>query len=154
MSLPNVDNWPLPGRLPWIVPHPVLHENKVNHRSYPVPKDESVRRAELAAYQILDSNPERVFDDVVRLAQSLFGVATSTVSLVDEERQWFKARVGLDVQETGRDVAFCGHTILQNTVLVVPDAQADDRFVNNSLVTGPPPISGFMPVPLSRLRLV
>ncbi len=108
-----------------------------------------MRRAELAAYQILDSDPERVFDDVVRLAQSLFGVATSTVSLVDEERQWFKARVGLDVQETGRDVAFCGHTILQNTVLVVPDAQADDRFVNNSLVTGPPHIRFYAGAPLT-----
>ncbi|MFV3517398.1 GAF domain-containing protein, partial [Mycobacterium tuberculosis] len=90
--------------------------------------------AELSAYKVLDSTSERVFDDIVRLAQSLFDVATSTVSLIDDERQWFKARVGLDVCETGRDAAFCGHAILENDVMVVPDTHADERFAANPLV--------------------
>lgn len=116
---------------------------------FPVPHDEAERIAELAAYKILDTASERVFDDVVRLAQSLFGVATSTVSLIDEDRQWFKARVGLDACETGRDAAFCGHAILESDVMVVPDALADERFANNPLVTGAPHIRFYAGAPLT-----
>lgn len=118
-------------------------------RSFPVPNDEDARLAELSAYKVLDSASERVFDDVVRLAQSLFHVATSTVSLIDDDRQWFKARIGLDVCETGRDVAFCGHAILKNDVMVVPDARADERFATNALVTGAPFIRFYAGAPLT-----
>ncbi len=118
-------------------------------RSFPVPNDEAARLAELSAYKVLDSTSERVFDDIVRLAQSLFDVATSTVSLIDDERQWFKARVGLDVCETGRDAAFCGHAILENDVMVVPDTHADERFAANPLVVGTPFIRFYAGAPLT-----
>lgn len=121
----------------------------MDQRYYPVPDDEAGRLAELAAYKVLDSASERVFDDVVRLAQSLFDVATSTVSLIDDDRQWFKARVGLDVCETGRDAAFCGYAILESDVMVVPDAQADERFAANPLVTGEPFIRFYAGAPLT-----
>lgn len=117
-----------------------IGEIGLEQRSFPVPGNEAERLAELEAYQVLDTASERVFDDVVRLAQSMFEVATSTVSLIDDERQWFKARVGLDVCETGRDAAFCGYAILESEVMVVPDARADERFADNPLVTGPPHI--------------
>ncbi|WP_163956593.1 methyl-accepting chemotaxis protein [Sphingomonas insulae] len=123
--------------------------NLLEQRPFPVPGNEAERLAELAAYQILDTASEQVFDDVVRLAQSLFEVATSTVSLIDAERQWFKARVGLEACETGRDAAFCGHAILEGEVMVVPDAAADARFADNSLVTGPPHIRFYAGAPLT-----
>lgn len=121
----------------------------MRQRSYPVPSHETERLAELATYQLLDSAPEQVFDDVVQLARSLFRVATSTVSLIDDDRQWFKARAGLDVCETGRDAAFCGHAILKNDVMVVADALRDERFANNPLVTGPPHIRFYAGAPLT-----
>lgn len=118
-------------------------------RPFPITGSEPERLAELAAYKVLDTAAERVFDDVVRLAQSMFGVATSTVSLIDGDRQWFKARIGLDVGETGRDAAFCGHAILEGDVMVVPDALADERFADNPLVTGPPHIRFYAGAPLT-----
>lgn len=121
----------------------------LNQRSFPVPGDEAARLAELTAYKVLDTGSERVFDDIVRLAQSLFDVATSTVSLIDDDRQWFKARVGLDVCETGRDAAFCTHAILQDDVMVVPDTYADERFAANPLVTGAPFIRFYAGAPLT-----
>lgn len=121
----------------------------MEQRPFPVPGNEAERLAELETYQVLDTAAERVFDDVVRLAQSLFEVATSTVSLIDDERQWFKARVGLDVCATGRDAAFCGHAILESEVMVVPDARADERFASNPLVTGPPHIRFYAGAPLT-----
>ncbi len=117
--------------------------------SFPIPVNEAERQAELLAYKVLDTASERVFDDVVRLTQSLFGVATSTVSLIDDDRQWFKARAGLEVEETERSAAFCGHAILQNAVMVVPDARADGRFAENPLVTGPPHIRFYAGAPLT-----
>lgn len=121
----------------------------MEQRSYPIASDEAARLDELAAYQVLDTAPEQVFDDIVRLAQSLFGVSTSTVSLIDDGRQWFKARAGLDLCETDRDAAFCSYAILQDDVMVVPDALADERFANNPLVTGPPFIRFYAGAPLT-----
>ena len=121
----------------------------MEQRTYPVAEHEAARLAELAAYKVLDTAPEQVFDDVVRLAQSLFGVTTSTVSLIDDGRQWFKAKAGLDVCETDRDAAFCTYAILQNDVMVVPDALADQRFADNPLVTGPPFIRFYAGAPLT-----
>lgn len=117
-------------------------------RPYPIAADERGRLAELARYRILDTAPEQVFDDTVTLARSLFGVSTSLVSLVDDERQWFKARAGLDACETGRDVAFCTYAILGDGVMVVPDARADARFSANPLVTGAPFIRFYAGAPL------
>ena len=89
---------------------------------------------------MLDTPAEERFDRVTRLATRLFGVPIALVSLVDEHRQWFKSRQGLEAAETGRDISFCGHAILDRDVLVVPDAAADQRFADNPLVTDEPAI--------------
>jgi PAS domain S-box-containing protein len=106
----------------------------------PRPPDENERLAALKSYQILDTGPEAAFDDIARLASYICGTPIALISLVDRERQWFKARLGMDQDETHRNAAFCAHAILQNDIMVVPDAQADDRFVNNPWVVSEPNI--------------
>lgn len=101
-----------------------------------------IERARLLALQslrVLDTAPEPAFDDIAALAADLFGTPMAAVSLVDDERQWFKARVGLDVCETPRDQAFCAHALAleANDVMVVEDASQDPRFATNPFVTGP-----------------
>jgi signal transduction histidine kinase len=102
----------------------------------------------LRRYDVLDTAAETAFDRVTALASRLFGTPVALVSLVDECRQWFKSRVGLDVEETPRDLAFCAHTIRGADVLVVPDARADPRFAVNPLVTGRPGIRFYAGAPL------
>ncbi len=114
----------------------------------PVPHDEQQRLARLRSYAILDTQPEQGFDDLVRLAAHLFRAPMAFVSLVDGERQWFKARVGLEACETARDVAFCAHAIVARDPLVVPDARLDPRFADNELVTGEPKIRFYAGAPL------
>ncbi|MFT3997670.1 MAG: ATP-binding protein [Asticcacaulis sp.] len=97
---------------------------------------EARRLDALRAAEILDSDPEPGFDSVTRLAADLFATPMAAVSLIDTERQWFKACVGLEVCETSRDVAFCDHAIRRDAVMVVPDATLDPRFCDNPLVTG------------------
>ena len=87
---------------------------------------------------ILDTPPEERFDRVVRFADEEFDIPTVLVSLVDEKRQWFKARVGMAACETDRESSFCGHAIVQPQIMVVPDALQDERFLDNPLVTGAP----------------
>lgn len=99
-------------------------------------RDEAERLATLKRYAILDSAPEQCFDRVVKLAARQFDVPIALVSLIDENRQWFKASCGLDATETTRDIAFCAHAILGDDVLVVLDATKDERFADNPLVTG------------------
>jgi diguanylate cyclase (GGDEF)-like protein/PAS domain S-box-containing protein len=98
------------------------------------PPDEAGRLALLHALQLLDSAPEPVFDRVTRLAGRLLGTPVALFSLVDRDRQWFKSRVGTEVEETPRDISFCTHAILQEEPLVVNDALRDPRFANNPLV--------------------
>src|SRR5436190_13134517 len=100
----------------------------------PVPSDDVERVAKLHALGVLDSAPESAFDDIVRLASFISGAPIALVSLVDLERQWFKARVGMNVPETPRDHAFCAHAINEPTPLVVEDALADERFPTSPLV--------------------
>ena len=97
---------------------------------------ETERLAALRRYQILDTTQEPAFDRIVRLAALLLDVPIALISLVDADRQWFKARYGLDVPETPRAIAFCDHAIRGSSILVVPDAQLDPRFCDNPLVTG------------------
>ena len=102
---------------------------------------EPARLAELRRLAILDSAPEDAFDELVRAAALVCGVPIALVSLVDDRRQWFKARLGLEAQETPRDIAFCAHTIVGDAeVMEVPDATRDPRFAANPLVTGRPDI--------------
>ncbi|TVP87684.1 MAG: EAL domain-containing protein [Pseudomonadaceae bacterium] len=114
----------------------------------PPPKDEALRLHALRKTGLLDSAPEVRFDRITRLAAQFFRVETCLVSLVDSERQWFKSRVGLQVDETHRDHSFCAHTILGDHILEIPDARNDPRFADNPLVTGPPHIRFYAGAPL------
>jgi diguanylate cyclase (GGDEF)-like protein len=113
------------------------------------PANEAVRIQALHALNVLDSAPEERFDRLTRLAKRLFNVPIALVTLVDKDRQWFKSCVGLDVNETPRDVSFCGHAILQDELLLVPDAKQDKRFHDNPLVTGEPKIRFYAGYPLT-----
>ena len=103
-----------------------------------VPVNETLRLSYLRSLNILDTVAEERFDRLTRLAARLFNVPIALVSLVDEHRQWFKSKIGLDANETSREVSFCGHTILNNDVLVIPDTMKDLRFEDNPFVTDEP----------------
>jgi PAS domain S-box-containing protein len=112
------------------------------------PDNEAQRLEALRGYGILDTSPERDFDDLALTAARICETPIALVSLVDADRQWFKARVGLSVAQTPREIAFCAHAILQRDVFVVPDTQADVRFSQNPLVTTDPYIRFYAGVPL------
>ena len=114
----------------------------------PLPDREAERLDALKAYGILDTPPEAAFDDLVALASRICGAPMAMISLIDRDRQWFKARVGLEAAETSREVAFCSHAILGDGVMVVRDAREDPRFASNPLVTGGPGIRFYAGAPL------
>ena len=114
----------------------------------PLPIDEQARIAELCGFDVLDTEPERAFDNLTRLAAIITGAPIALFSLVDTDRQWFKSRFGLSATQTGRDISFCGHAILKDEIFIVPDAHLDDRFAENPLVTGDPHIRFYAGVPL------
>lgn len=114
----------------------------------PTPSNEVERLQLLHALRILDTDPEPVFDRLTRLLADTLGTPITLISLIDEHRQWFKSRVGLDVSETPRDQAFCAYAILGTESLVVPDAREDKRFADNPLVLGAPHIRAYAGAPI------
>lgn len=110
--------------------------------------DEPARLSALERYAVLDTPAAEPFDRITSLVRSILQVPIAAVSLVDRERQWFKSIQGLEVRQTPRSASFCAHTILDRTVMVVPDATADPRFVDNPLVTGEPHIRSYVGAPL------
>ena len=118
-------------------------------QSAPLPANESARLAALQQLDVLDSAPEAEFDALVRVASLVCGVPISLISLIDTERQWFKANVGLPgVHETARDLAFCAHAILDDQLFEVPDATQDPRFYDNPLVASQPDIRFYAGEPI------
>ncbi len=113
-----------------------------------LPPNEKERLEALRRYAILDTPPEAAFERLTNLAAQLFNVPIALISLVDEDRQWFKSYYGLNTQQTSRDISFCVHAILSTQVMVVPDATEDPRFADNSLVTGLPGIRFYAGAPL------
>ena len=111
-------------------------------------QDEAARLAALRRYRILDTEPERAFDDLTLLASHVCGTPIALITLIDADRQWFKSRVGVSVNETSRTVSFCSYAIQQHGLYIVPDARADERLRRNPLVTGDPHIRFYAGAPL------
>lgn len=110
---------------------------------------EQERLKSLISMAVLDTPPERAYDDITRMASIVCNTPIALISLIDDKRQWFKSRVGLDVQETPRELAFCAHAIRRSQeVMIVPDAWSDGRFQSNALVTGDPRIRFYAGAPI------
>ena len=116
-------------------------------KAAPLPENEDERLAELLSYDVLDTEAEQLFDDLTALASQICETPIALISLIDPDRQWFKSRVGLDAEETSRDIAFCSHAILQGDVFEIPNATLDPRFHDNPLVTGAPDIRFYAGAP-------
>jgi GAF domain-containing protein len=114
----------------------------------PLPKDEEERLAALHHLAILDTEPEERFDKFTRIAVAMFGVPIALVSLVDENRQWFKSACGTSIREGPRDTSFCAHAILEGAVMIVPDALLDPRFADNPVVVNEPRVRFYAGCPL------
>lgn len=111
--------------------------------------NEQQRLDALRQLDILDTPPEDRFDRITRIAKAHFNVPVVLISIIDETRQWFKSSLGLNATETPRDISFCGHAILGNEILNIPDALDDPRFFDNPLVTGSPCIRFYAGAPLT-----
>jgi diguanylate cyclase (GGDEF)-like protein len=116
--------------------------------AYPLPEDEAERQRVLDDFHVLDGASNEQLDRLTRLASRMLGLPIALISLVDRDRQWFLSRVGIDVPQTSRDVAFCAHAICGEGVMVVPDARQDGRFRDNPLVQGSPHIRFYAGAPL------
>ena len=113
-----------------------------------MPANELQRLAELRSFEILDSKQESVYDDLGEIARCIAGTPIGLISLVDENRQWFKTCLGLGTKETPRSISFCGHTILNKQALIIPDTLQNPDFCGNPLVIGEPYIRFYAGFPL------
>jgi GAF domain-containing protein len=120
--------------------------------TFEIPLLEDQRLAALDRYRILDSAREQVFDDLALLACTICGTPIALIAFLDADRQWFKARIGLEEIETPRSVAFCSHAILGHALMIIPDAHQDVRFRENPLVTASPYIRFYAGMPLRNLE--
>lgn len=114
----------------------------------PVTKDEAQRIAKLKGYDVLDTLPEKLYDDISAIASYICDTPVALISLIDKDRQWFKSKVGLDAEQTPRSVAFCAHAIHSHDLFYVPDATKDKRFHDNPLVTGEPKVIFYAGAPI------
>ena len=114
----------------------------------PKPRNESKRLKVLWQYDVLDTVPEAMFEDLTELAASICEAPIALVSLVDEDRQWFKSARGISRRETSRDISFCAHAICRSGLFIVPDARKDRRFKDNPLVVDDPKIRFYAGSPL------
>ncbi|TYQ31606.1 PAS domain S-box protein [Pseudanabaena sp. UWO310] len=113
-----------------------------------IPANEKERQVALDRYQILDTLPEQEYDDLTQIAADICGTPIALISLIDRDRQWFKAKIGIETSETSRDLSFCGHVVADNAILTVPDATQDSRFADNPLVVNAPQIRFYTGIPL------
>jgi signal transduction histidine kinase len=117
-------------------------------RKAQLPLNEELRLAELEANGILDSDPEKEFDQLAELIKHITNCSYVTISFLGKDRQWFKSSIGIEMTETSRDISFCSHTILDKKIMVVPDSLEDERFADNPLVTDGPRIRFYAGAPI------
>lgn len=112
----------------------------IKMKKAPKPENDSLRLERLKSYHVLDTVAESIYDEIVQTAAAICNTQVALISLVDEDRQWFKAKLGLDVDQTPRDISFCGHAILEEDIFIIEDARKDERFSDNPFVTEDPHI--------------
>jgi len=118
-------------------------------QSLPIPPNEEERLKALASYQIMDTLAEKEFDNLTRIASHIFDAPIALITLLDEDREWFKSKIGLEVEGPPREVSFCQYAIVDGNTLIVNDAQEDERFEDNPLVTGDPNIRFYAGHPIT-----
>ncbi|ATS24067.2 PAS domain S-box protein [Xanthomonas phaseoli pv. phaseoli] len=139
---------PLPGATYLDPMLPADHAMTAPLPPVPIPANDAQRVDAVRRLEVLDTEAEAEFDDIAWLAAHVTGAPMALVSLLDANRQWFKARCGTDLEGTPRSVSFCSHTVMGTELMEVPDAEADPRFVNNPLVTNAPGVRSYAGVPL------